>query len=231
MIPFLEDMIEPWLRREYPRVDAWFITRGEPLKKNLKLIAVICLFIGCYRAWVFEHKNAETAMYGKDGKSEARAKYNACDKERAVKMALADTYSATLTTQQATMNSCMSTIGQLEKPEALKILPFLLRRTVKNASPDVSGYASDAKYVAQFLLLTNKTITPIRMIVTCDRGITSAGGAILGTASTSGGGSGKLSENSYLFVLTSPAWGPTAPLVMVVFSNDAQLGACSFNEQ
>src|SRR6266403_2845191 len=96
MIPFLEDLIEPWLRRNFPRIEAWFLSRGVALKRDLKLIGAICLFIGCYRAWVFEHKNAETAMYGKDGKSEVWAKYNECDKERAIDDTLAKSCSSNL---------------------------------------------------------------------------------------------------------------------------------------
>src|SRR6266851_173698 len=120
LIPFLEDLFEPWLRKTHPKIDAWFIERGATLKKDLKLIAVICLFIGCYRAWVFEHKNAETGMYGKDGKSEAWARVNECDKERAVKATLVDSYVHQIAAQQGnldreqdTFNSCIITLQQV----------------------------------------------------------------------------------------------------------------------
>lgn len=126
MIPFVEHLIEPWLRKKHPSVDAWFVARGEALKKNLKVIALTCLFIGCYRAWVFEHNNAQAVMYGKDGKSEAWSKYNECDRERFGKTILSDqlgTQVAALQTQigaqQDTFNKCILAVGLRNSPQPL----------------------------------------------------------------------------------------------------------------
>jgi hypothetical protein len=142
MIPFFEDMVEPQLRKKYPRIDAWFLAYGNPLKKNLKLIAMVCLFIGCYRAWVFEHKNAQAAMYGKDGKSEAWAKYNECDKERAVNDSLAKSCGASLSYQQSRndgqqdlFNRCMVALTQSVIPEKAKIVTRgFIFKSINNAA-------------------------------------------------------------------------------------------------
>ncbi len=129
----------------------------------------------------------------------------------------------TLSAQQATMNSCMTTIGELEKPESLKTLAFRLHPARKNTEN------SAAAYVEEFLLLSNKILTPVRLLATCDKAIVSAGGGILGTATTMGGGGGKVSENSYLSVLSSPALAPNAPMLIQVYSNDENLSACRFD--
>jgi hypothetical protein len=130
----LEDMIERWLSRTFPKVDAWFISRGAALKKNLKLVAVICLFVGCYTVWVFEHRNAEAAMYGRDGKSEAWPKYNECDKERAVKATLSDSCASNLSYQQSRndsqqdlFNRCMLALGISNKPQSAIVIHSLAR--------------------------------------------------------------------------------------------------------
>jgi hypothetical protein len=52
VIPFLEHFIERKLQGRYPRVAAFLAGKSDDLKKNLTLIAVLCLFIGCYRTWV-----------------------------------------------------------------------------------------------------------------------------------------------------------------------------------
>jgi hypothetical protein len=144
MIPFLEDMVEPLMRKRFPKIDAWFLEYGNPLKKNLRLIAVVCLFIGCYRAWVFEHKNAQTAMYGKDGKSEAWAKYSECDKERAVNDTLAKSCGGSLNYQQSRndgqqdlFNRCMVTLSALTVPEKAKITTrgFMFSAIKNSADP------------------------------------------------------------------------------------------------
>lgn len=136
MIPFIEDLLEPWLRKTYPKVDTWFIERGTALKKNLKLIAVVCLLIGCYRAWIFEHNNAEAAMYGKDGKSEAWGKYNECyadnreymaerrtfDSQLNDKQKRIDSQQDTIDSQLSTVTSCITTLTKTNTPEPLKII-------------------------------------------------------------------------------------------------------------
>src|SRR5882762_4898853 len=118
MIPLFENLIEPYLRKS-PRVKGFLDTHAARLKRDLKTIAVVCLFIGCYRAWVFEHRNAEAAMYGPGGKSEVWGAYNTCDREKAVKTVLADTYSSQIAQQrvqldneQGTFNRCILAMGQ-----------------------------------------------------------------------------------------------------------------------
>jgi hypothetical protein len=232
VIPFIESFIEPWLRRKYPRVDAWFVARGNDLKKNLKVIAVACLLIGCYRAWVFEHKNAEAAMYGKDGKTEAWARFNQCDKELAIKSVLADTYSgqiadqrSRLDGQQQVFNQCIVTLGSVSKPERLIVNGYfigVLHDELKN-SPD---------HVGNWVVATNRSVSPVQLLVQCGGVITSASAMILGTGTmATGGWGGKFSDHKYGLSINSPPWTPTNPLLVTIHAPAANIGNCEFTEQ
>jgi hypothetical protein len=226
MIPFLEDMIEPWLRRKYPKVDAWFIASGEALKKNLKMIALLCLLVGCYRAWVFEHKNAETAMYGKDGKSEVWSKYNECDKERAVKSSLVDTYSGELSYQrsrndgqQDTFNRCILALSNASKPEPLR-QTFLMH--------SIDQDTGKGTHANEIILLTNRTVTPVRMRLACDGEVNSID-AHIQTAQSNvqiAATNQVLDKHQIQFEITSPAWTATTPLLITVYFSENDIGRC-----
>jgi hypothetical protein len=132
---------------------------------------------------------------------------------------------ATLSAQQTTMNSCMATLGDLEKPQPLKITPFPLGVVEGRKNPTVARYSTD------FVLLTNKIITPVRLVVTCEPGLVQAGGGVLGTAGSMGGGWNILpSPKSYGIGFSSPAWTPDSPMLVTIFSNEKITG-CSFSEQ
>jgi hypothetical protein len=144
VIPFFESLIEPSLRK-IPAVDRFLTDRGPKLKTDLKKIALLCLFIGCYRAWVFEHNNAQTAMYGKDGKSEAWSKFNSCEIERLSKSNLVDSLSqdavhqrTQIDTQQSTVNACVTTLGKMLVPETARIRTkgFTLSSVTQRAQTD-----------------------------------------------------------------------------------------------
>ncbi len=232
IIPFCEGLIEPSLRSKFPRVDSWFSAHGVALKKNLRLIGMICLFIGCYRAWVFEHRNAQNAMYGKDGKSEAWSKFNTCDADRSNLRNLSSTYSIQLenqrnfiNSQQGTINTCVVSLAKLNQSAPLKITPFYLGVLEGSKQPTVAPFS------ANFLLLTNKIITPVRLLVTCEPGLLQAGGGILGTAAMTGGGwGGRFSVKQFGVGFSSPAWTPASPMIVTVYSNEKEL-KCSFVEQ
>jgi hypothetical protein len=128
--------------------------------------------------------------------------------------------------QQTTMNTCMSTLGELEKPEPLKIISHSFGVT-KNDQANIP-----ALYVEAFLVLTNKTITPIRLLVSCDKKITLASGGILGTGGAMGGDdwSGPKSDTSYGIGLLSPAWTVANPMIARVYFNDENIRTCTFDE-
>ncbi|MFZ1141431.1 MAG: hypothetical protein WAN76_19785 [Candidatus Sulfotelmatobacter sp.] len=232
MIPFIETLIEPWLRKRHPKVDAWFVNRGNALKKNLGAIALICLFIGCYRAWVFEHNNAETAMYGKDGKSEAWAKYNECDKERAVKTVLADTYSGSIATQQAqlfqqqdTFNRCVLSLGQNAQPGALKV------RFRRWAIPQITQKDADGAPMKLWILLAfpNKTVFPLKGIVSCATPIHLIETTIITDGAAMRSYSTPLGDRTIKLDYMQPPWSQESPLALAVTArDDTPPDVCSF---
>jgi hypothetical protein len=82
---------------------------------------------------------------------------------------------------------------------------------------------------------TNKTITPVRLIVTCDSEIDSASGGVMGTgAAMMGGWGGRIttSNKQYGIGILSPAWTPDNPLIVTIYSKvDVDVNQCSFQEQ
>jgi hypothetical protein len=230
MIPFLEDMIEPWLRKKYPKVDAWFVASGEALKKNLKLIALICLFVGCYRAWVFEHRNAQTAMYGKDGKSEAWAKYNECDKQRAVDDTLTKSCSSNLTYQQSRndgqqdlFNRCMLALGLKAAPEPRKIDVYRWK------FPATYTYPNQGQVQFWVLVAVADRATTAKGNLKCDAPFKALTSSLLTHGNAMRADYEQTDSKTLHVEFAYPPWSATNPLVFDVFTPAGQeINSCSF---
>jgi hypothetical protein len=78
--------------------------------------------------------------------------------------------------------------------------------------------ARAGKYAKQLIGLTNKTITPINLTVVCDHDIESLGASVAGTGAMLGG-SRKTTSNGGSIGISSPAWTPTNPLLIVLNYN------------
>jgi hypothetical protein len=234
MIPFIEDLLEPWLRRKSTKIDAWFASHGAGLKKNLKLIGAICLFIGCYRAWVFEHNNAQTAMYGMDGmdgKAEAWPKYNTCDKERAVKSVLTDTYSSQIAQQrtqldseQDTFNRCILAMGQKNTPEPLKI------EVMRWKIPETYTYANVGKI--QFwtlVVVTNKVFSATRGTLECDSPFSAITSTLLTHGNALRADYERINPHAIHIEFLYPPWSSQNPLVFAAYAPEGKdINSCSF---
>jgi hypothetical protein len=233
LIPFLETFVEPWLRQSHPNVEAFLEKHGE-IKRNLKAIALICILIGCYRAWVFEHKNAQNAMYGKDGKSEAWAKYNQCDKERAVNDVLGKSCSASLSYQQSRndgqqdlFNKCLLALGVTNKPQ-----PAVIK--VSDTSFDVNmGKDKNGKEYRLWVItvFVDKNVMPLRGTFRCAGNFSVLQGRIAGPNNHETsylGTSHRLEDGGYRIESVDPAiWQPETPLLFVGSSTDRPTG-CKF---
>ena len=110
--------------------------------------------------------------------------------------------------QQNTINNCQSQAIKLLTPEALKISPYLM---------DFGGGSGTTK-VALYLVLTNKTITPVVGVLSCDKQAKVLTGGMLGAGGGMGGG-GPISKETpkYRFIISyvrtsSPAWVPSTPM-------------------
>ncbi len=84
-------------------------------------------------------------------------------------------------------------------------------------------------YEAQFLVTIDQPVTPVRLLVECSNGLTSAHGTILGAgAHLLGGWGGRLSDTQWGVGISAPAWTPQNPLLVTVRSNQRDLGVCQF---
>ncbi len=225
VIPFVESLIEPSLRR-IPRIDKLLTTRGAAIKRDLKVVALICLFIGSYRAWVFEHRNAESAMYGKDGKSEVWGKYNSCDKDRAVKSMLTDVYSGQIAEQrsrlddeQAIFNKCILALGISNVPPPATIKLYVTPTTVPIKKP--SGEVSTLSVLT---IVTSKSIAPWRTTVSCENNFRVLHSEVAGITTFIGFETEAISDHQYRLGSVSPAWRADTPILMVIASPEPPKG-------
>jgi len=83
------------------------------------------------------------------------------------------------------------------------------------------------KHERTLLAITDKPITPVRLIVMCEGGLNTVGAGILGSKTLMGGGGMKTSQNTFRFSIEAPAWTPTSPLVLNVYYDEENLGMCS----
>jgi hypothetical protein len=130
------------------------------------------------------------------------------------------------TAQQNSINNCQTQALKLLTPEPFKIVPILLK-------PAEGGI--EVQHV-QWLLITNKTITPVNLVVVCNKRPTSISANVIGGGAQLGGGNQKLSDYEYLLNIGSPAWSPDTPMTLdVSYSGDENSGdeniRCSFQER
>ena len=120
--------------------------------------------------------------------------------------------------QQSTIDGCLSQAMKLLTPEALKITPVFFDNDTSNA----------VVWKSRWILLTNKTVTPVSMVVSCNAVLDSVdvspiGGTMMGSAGN------KLGPSAWGSNIQSPAWAPTAPLLARVSHRGRDSIVCSFN--
>lgn len=138
-----------------------------------------------------------------------------------------DTLQAQNRSQQNTINGCLTQAIKLLKRPSLKLSNYFLGQVSTQRFP-----SSKQRY-GTFLVITNQTITPIRLLVTCQADITASGFVLGGNTSTFGGWGGRVtaSTHQYGVGILTPAWTPTNPLLVTVFSDAQNVGRCTFDEQ
>lgn len=120
--------------------------------------------------------------------------------------------------QQSTINGCLSQAMKLLTPEQQKTTPIYFDN---NSSTNV------AIRTARWILLTNKPVTPVRMIIQCDKYLQSASaGPIAGVML--GSGSNRLTSYAWENNIQSPAWTPTLPFLATVSYRGGEEITCSF---
>jgi len=191
--------------------------------------ALTCLFISCYGAWTDEHHNAQDAMYGKDGKSEAWAKYNTCDKERYGKTVLVDSLGAQVSSlqtqlgnQQYTFNKCILALGVEGKPRKPTISVYSAK--IMGQITTVLPQGREIYDLWSVIAITDVAIMPARGVLHCANKIVlhefdlalPARSINARVRSTTGRSTNSISDTEVGFQLESPAWNESNPLVFGV---------------
>jgi hypothetical protein len=115
--------------------------------------------------------------------------------------------------QQSSINGCLSEAVKLVTPEPLKITPLILEEKDNQT---------------KFIVLVNKTVTPVNLILVCDQNITSASTWVLGQTIMAGG-TGVFASRLVQINIGSPAWSPISPLLVSVTHKENSTPTCSFN--
>jgi hypothetical protein len=118
--------------------------------------------------------------------------------------------------QQSTINGCLSQAMKLLTPEPMKITPVVLDNET----------ISELKKV-RWLVIVNKTITPVQMNVVCNKPIENGSVWIVGTGIL-GGGAGNIAPQVLGVNISTPAWSPTSPLLVTMSYRGADDIVCSF---
>ncbi len=197
---------------------AWEHKYGKPTpSKVCKWGIVAFLFISFFSAWLYQRNafrdadktvNSLNAQLGKEQE----------------KVAIRDSQITILQnqvqSQQKSINEALVQLGKAQQQEPLKLTQHFLRRVEGFYSPGI------AANVGNYLVLTNKTITPIRLLVSCDKEIAKASGTILGGGVQTGGrwgGRVTNKNNEYGIGILLPAWTPINPLLVTVYTDKKTL--------
>lgn len=119
--------------------------------------------------------------------------------------------------QQITINNCQTEALKLLVPEALSVTPLTWGDEVKN------GVDHHVSYV----VLTNKAITPVRMMVICDHPLKSGNTWVMGSGLLSGGGT-VTNRNVFDVSIDTPAWTQKSPLRIDLDYTSSSTITCNF---
>lgn len=197
--------------------------------------AIACLFIACYGAWVDEHNNASTLIAEK---ANVWSQYNGCSSGLKEKDAdirgwgnrFSDqvghlaTLQSTVNSQQSTFNLCVTTLAKANAPLQQSSTMLKLTDTPPNTA---------SKHTLRYVLLTNKPVTPVKLLFWCDRTIKTANVSFLNGSPHAGGispiSSGNLfvAQKFWQIDIAFPVWAPEQPLLLQLDYDVDDLGSCA----
>lgn len=124
------------------------------------------------------------------------------------------------TDQQGTINGCLSQAMKLLTPVPLEVTAILFHVPMPETR------------FSDYLVLVNKSVAPVRLLVSCTNDVTSASGMYLGdgVGSMSIGGGRQISPRQYLVMKETGAWTPKNPMMVQVHWANT-FGTCSFREE
>jgi hypothetical protein len=203
----------------YPQYFSWSFSR------RLFLLFVV---FAVFQAWQQEYKsrigrekdlvaaNHSIDLLRQDHKYEAQRITAQCESKNAVN----ETLQHQNRDQQQTINGCLTQAMKLLTPEPQKATPIWFDR-----------HGDGTLTQNRWIVLINKTITPVDLFIACNKDLESVGVSVIGVGTMIGGG-GRLSRTQWEYRFTSPAWGPTSPIFVTISSHPDQTGdnaaSCSF---
>jgi len=133
--------------------------------------------------------------------------------------------------EQLTINNCLVQLGKGQEPLHITQLPLGFMATALDVR--------DVKHAVSWLLLTNKTVTPVRLYIGCTFPIESVSGGIM---SASGGTTAmvgpndsdlRVSDHEFNYRIISPAWAVDSPLVLAIMPVDQFSGriGCTIRQE
>ena len=181
-------------------------------------IAIICLWIGFYQAWLDEHHNLTTVI---DEKAKAVGDLGNCGADLRVAGAKAEFFQRqadigvlNFGTQQNALNACIVAMGKANGPEPLRI-------TTREAAFDTPGATSTTgrTQLSALVINTNKIISPVHATLICSQPFTLMGAEFaMGPHWTMSAKRAVIAENKARFEIESPAWNPGIAFVVLVAS-------------
>jgi hypothetical protein len=147
--------------------------------------AVLLLLVAFYQAWLDEHHNTAVVIAEKatavgdwgtcNGDLKAETEKNKLlDRQNIQQQTTINSQQSSLNSQQDSVNKCIVQLGSAIKPERLKTEAWLVGTVIEKTD-------RQSPFFGSWVVLTNKTVTPIRLLVTCDGDIAGAAGEVLGT--------------------------------------------------
>lgn len=128
-------------------------------------------------------------------------------------------------TQQSTFNVCVTTLSKTNVPIPQKATMLL--------TPDDPPVTPQGKHRALILLLTNKPVSPVRLMMWCQKDVTHADVRPFGSGAFSGGAellspgiSGISSPKVWQIGMSFPTWAPDQPLLVEADYDADDLGQC-----
>jgi hypothetical protein len=204
----------------------WLATPLE--KKVFTGLAVACLFIASFQAWIDEHHNVEVLITEKSHAIEEREfwKGQSYAKDQSVRDrdALLDHNIGALSDTQSALANLSNKILDIARPQPaipqMRIASFPTNTKVKGAD----------LMVWLLIVLINRDVSPLRGTVTCDKPLNLQAGRIFmpGDVATMSVGPYPIGDRSYRIQYTDPAvWKPDTPLVFEVVQVEHPEG-CKF---
>lgn len=87
-------------------------------------------------------------------------------------------------------------------------------------------------YSTEILVLTNRSVSPVRLLISCDTELISVDGSIMGSGvEMHTGWGGRISNKQFGVGIGSPPWTPENPMRITIRSNTKDIGSCRFEQQ